>query len=111
MKYLHCIHDVVLNGKSSQEYPVNARALQGSILGPAFFLLYINDLPDHVICDIAIYTDDTTLYSKCDQASDLWQQLQLAFQLESDLRDTGLGQEVAYWFQYWENSTGFVWPV
>ena len=34
------------------------------------------------------YTDDTTLYSKCDQAFDLRQQLELAFQLESDLRDT-----------------------
>ena len=37
--------------------------------------LYINGPPDDVICDIAIYADDTTLYSKCDQASDLWQQL------------------------------------
>ena len=37
---------------------------------------------------IAIYADDTTLYSKCDQASDLWQQLELASELESDLRDT-----------------------
>ena len=41
-----------------------------------------------------IYADDTTLYSKCDQASDLWQQLD-GFELESDLQDTGLGQEVA----------------
>ena len=52
------------------------------------FLLYINDLPDDVICDIAIYADDSTLYSKCDQASDLWQQLELASELETDLRDT-----------------------
>ena len=43
---------------------------------------------DDVICDIAIYVDDTTLYSKCDQAADLWQQLELASELESDLRDT-----------------------
>ena len=82
---------MVLDGKSSQEYPVNAGVSQGSILGPTLFLLYINDLPDNVICDIAIYADDTTLYSKCDWASDMWQQLELASELESYLPDTGLG--------------------
>ena len=79
---------MALDGKSSQEYPVNARVPQGSILGPTLFLLYINDLPDDVICNIAIYADDTTLYSKCYQASDLWQQLELTSELESDLRET-----------------------
>ena len=79
---------MVLDGKSSQEYPVNAGVSQGSVLGPALFLLYINDLSDDVICDIAIYADNTSLYSKCDQASDLWQLLELASELESDLRDT-----------------------
>ena len=79
---------VVLDVKSSQEYPVNAGVPQWSILDPTLFLLYINDLPDDVICNIVIYADDTTLYSKCDQASDLWQQLELASELESNLRDT-----------------------
>ena len=76
---------VVLDVKSSQEYPVKARVPQGSILGPTLILLYINDLPDDVICNIAVYADDTTLYSKCDQASDPWQHLELASELESDL--------------------------
>ena len=76
---------VVLDGKSSQEYPVNTGVPKGSILGPTLSLLYISDLHDNVICNIAIYADDTTFYSKCDQASDLWQQIKLASVLQPDL--------------------------
>ena len=79
---------VILDGKSSQEYPINAGICQGFIRGPTLFLQYINDLPDVVVCNIAIFADNTILYSKCDQASDLWQQHELASELESDLPDT-----------------------
>ena len=66
---------VVLDGKSSQEYPVNAGVTESSILGLSLFLLYINDLPDYFIYNLAIYVDDNTHYSKCDQISDLWRKL------------------------------------
>ena len=74
---------VVLDGKSSQEYPVNAGVPQGSILVPALFLLCINDLPDDDVWNIAIYADDTTLYSNV-----ISYLAELASELESDLSDT-----------------------
>ena len=51
-----------LNWKSLQEYPVNAGVPQGSILALTFFLLYIIDLPDDIICNVAILIEDTLLY-------------------------------------------------
>ena len=74
---------VILIGKSLQEYVV----LFVNTLSPTLFLIHISDLPD-IIFNTAIYPDDTTLYSKCDQAQDLWQKPELASGLESDLRDT-----------------------
>ena len=81
---------MVLDRKSSQEYPLIKEFLRDPFLVLHFscytLMTYLT-----IICNIAIYADDTTLYSKCDQASDLWQQLELASELESDLRDSGLG--------------------
>ena len=53
---------MLLDRTFSEEYPFNAGVPQGSIRGPTLFQSYFNDLPDDVICSIAIYTDDTTIY-------------------------------------------------
>ena len=40
------------------------------------------------ICNIGIYADDITLYCNFNQASNLWQQLELTSKVESDLQDS-----------------------
>ena len=67
--------------------------VQHSILDSTLFLLHINDLPDDYNCNITIYADNTTLYSKWEQASDLCQHLKLASTYRT------LGQEVDFLFQ------------
>ena len=62
---------MVLDGKSLHK---NIQLMREFLKAPLLSIPfpYINDLPDDAICNIAIYADDTTLYSKCDQAFDLW---------------------------------------
>ena len=50
----------------------NIQLMLEFLKAPTLFQLYINNLPDDVICNIAIYADDTTLYYKYFQASDMW---------------------------------------
>ena len=54
------------------------------------FQLYTNDLCDDGMCNMVIYTDDIILYSKCDGAFGLWEQLELASEIDSGLGNTGL---------------------
>ena len=53
---------VVLDGQTSPHYITNAGVPQGSVLGPTFFLVFINNLANKVLSRIGIYADDT-LYS------------------------------------------------
>ena len=104
-------HVKLLKGLIRENQSTKGCARESSILGLTSFLLYIDDLPDDVICNIAINADDILSTLSVIRRLDLWQQLELAAELESDLRDFGLGEEVACWFQCWKNSAVFVWPV
>jgi len=54
---------VHLDGKESSEVlmELGVNVPQGSILGPLFFILFINDLLLHVSSQVDLYADDTTL--------------------------------------------------
>ena len=52
---------VILNGQTSKWNEITAGVPQGSILGPLFFLIYINDLPSELSCSPKLFVDDTSL--------------------------------------------------
>ena len=54
---------VVLNGQSSCWRNINAGVLQGSVLGPLLFLIYINDLPENLVSVSKLFADDTCIFS------------------------------------------------
>ena len=55
---------VALNGKCSQWAPISDGVLQGSALGPLFFLVYINDIVENLSCDVKMFVDDTSLFCR-----------------------------------------------
>ena len=54
---------VVLNGNYSSWTNIEAGVPQGSILGPLFFLIYINDLSENLVTNPKLFADDTSLFS------------------------------------------------
>ena len=61
---------VVVYKQFSAWAPVISGVLQGSVLGPLLFLMYINDLPDWIVNDMRMFIDDTKLWSKISGLSD-----------------------------------------
>ena len=63
--YLSTRHlQVTVGGRCSSLFPDRAGVLQGSILGPTLFLIYVNDAHKCLApgTDMGVYADDTTLY-------------------------------------------------
>ena len=54
---------VFLNGQCSNRSKIKAGVPQGLILGPLFFLVYINDLPEGLTTNANFFADDTSLFS------------------------------------------------
>ena len=49
---------VEIENQKSTLKDINCGVPQGSILGPLLFLIYINDMPQSVSCDLSLYADD-----------------------------------------------------
>ena len=52
---------VVINGVTSSWKPIKSGVPQGSVLGPLLFLIFINDLPDNLVCNPKLFADDVSL--------------------------------------------------
>ena len=61
-KYLYTWNQrIFVNGNFSSLKFILAGVPQGSVLGPLFFLIYINDLPDYLHGMARLFADDTSL--------------------------------------------------
>ena len=86
---------VVLDGQHSSIFRITSGVPQGSILGPILFLIFINDLPDNLLSKVAIFADDTSLYSCLNEKSNLSDRTELSNNLEHDL------SSVSNWGSKW----------
>ncbi|XP_069118757.1 uncharacterized protein [Argopecten irradians] len=61
---------VVVNGIHSDWIEVYSGVPQDSVLGPILFMVYINDLPKHILGKSKLFADDTKIYGSCNQLED-----------------------------------------
>ena len=57
---------VVINREKSQVGTVTSGIPQGSVLGPIFFVIYINDLPANVKSQVKMFASDSKLFTRVD---------------------------------------------
>ena len=83
---------VVLNGQTSNWNKITAGVPRGSILGPLFFLIYINYLPSELRCSAKLFADDTPLFSVVENVNET------TTNLNKDL------ENINKWAQQWKMS-------
>ena len=66
---------VNLENSFSEVSSISCGVPQGSILGPLLFLIYVNDMPMAVKCDLFLYADDTCLVFQSKNVKDIKKQL------------------------------------
>ena len=77
---------VSIKGNTSEWKDVISGVPQGSVLGPVLFVLYVNDVVDHVDTNIKVFADDTKLYAPSTDSD----------RLQSDI------QSLCDWANKWE---------
>ena len=87
-----------MNGKCSIWGDISAGVPQGSILGPSFFLVYINDLTENLKCNVKLFADDTSLFTVVHNtnaaANDMNHDLELIMQWRMSFNPDPLKQPV-----------------
>ena len=66
----NCKRRVSVNGALSDITDVTSGVLQGSVLGPILFLLYINDINENVQLSVRLFADDSIIYRNINSKSD-----------------------------------------
>ena len=80
---------VVLGNSSSNWAPITSGVPQGSVLGPTLFIIYINDLPEHVHNVCKMYADDTKIIAPVATEND-------RFRLQEDINS------ITNWTRLWK---------
>lgn len=95
---IHLIHNylcdrqftVRIHNIFSTHKPITAGVQQGSILGPTLFNIYVNDIPRNSLTNIAMYADDTALYTAAHHINSV------ATYIQSHINDLEI------WFTKWK---------